>query len=281
MAHAATLEIKGLNKQYQVRGESLSVLEDISLSIKPGEFVSVVGSSGCGKSTLLKLIIGLEDDYQGELLLDGNRLVGTSLERGIVFQEHRLFPWLTVEQNIGIGLLNNTKLTDEEKRKSIREHIELVGLNDFANAYPYQLSGGMSQRVAIARALVNRPEVLLLDEPFGALDAFTRAYLQEELQRIWEKEGITMILVTHDVEEAVYLGDRVVVMQPRPGRIKRIVDVPLARERNRASAAFAAIKEEVLSEFADTTGAKVELITESAPKELYQHSNELSYQEAA
>jgi ABC-type nitrate/sulfonate/bicarbonate transport system ATPase subunit len=281
MAHAATLEIKGLNKQYQVRGESLSVLEDISLSIKPGEFVSVVGSSGCGKSTLLKLIIGLEDDYQGELLLDGNRLVGTSLERGIVFQEHRLFPWLTVEQNIGIGLLNNTKLTDEEKRKSIQEHIELVGLNDFANAYPYQLSGGMSQRVAIARALVNRPEVLLLDEPFGALDAFTRAYLQEELQRIWEKEGITMILVTHDVEEAVYLGDRVVVMQPRPGRIKRIVDVPLQRERNRASAAFAAIKEEVLSEFADTTGTKVELIAESAPQELYQHSNELSYQEAA
>ena len=281
MAHAATLEIKGLNKQYQVRGESLSVLEDISLSIKPGEFVSVVGSSGCGKSTLLKLIIGLEDDYQGELLLDGNRLVGTSLERGIVFQEHRLFPWLTVEQNIGIGLLNNTKLTDDEKRKSIQEHIELVGLKDFANAYPYQLSGGMSQRVAIARALVNRPEVLLLDEPFGALDAFTRAYLQEELQRIWEKEGITMILVTHDVEEAVYLGDRVVVMQPRPGRIKRIVDVPLARERNRASAAFAAIKEEVLSEFADTTGAKVELITEAAPKELYQHSDELSYQEAA
>jgi NitT/TauT family transport system ATP-binding protein/sulfonate transport system ATP-binding protein len=281
MAHAATLEIKGLNKQYQVRGESLSVLEDISLSIKPGEFVSVVGSSGCGKSTLLKLIIGLEDDYQGEMLLDGNRLVGTSLERGIVFQEHRLFPWLTVEQNIGIGLLNNTKLTDEEKRKSIQDHIELVGLKDFASAYPYQLSGGMSQRVAIARALVNRPEVLLLDEPFGALDAFTRAYLQEELQRIWEKEGITMILVTHDVEEAVYLGDRVVVMQPRPGRIKRIVDVPLARERNRASAAFAAIKEEVLSEFADTTGAKVELITESAPKELYQHSNELNYQEAA
>jgi ABC-type nitrate/sulfonate/bicarbonate transport system ATPase subunit len=281
MAHAATLEIKGLNKQYQVRGESLSVLEDISLSIKPGEFVSVVGSSGCGKSTLLKLIIGLEDDYQGDMLLDGNRLVGTSLERGIVFQEHRLFPWLTVEQNIGIGLLNNTKLTDEEKRKSIQDHIELVGLKDFTNAYPYQLSGGMSQRVAIARALVNRPEVLLLDEPFGALDAFTRAYLQEELQRIWEKEGITMILVTHDVEEAVYLGDRVVVMQPRPGRIKRIVDVPLARERNRASAAFAAIKEEVLSEFADTTGAKVELIPEAAPKELYQHSNELNYQEAA
>jgi NitT/TauT family transport system ATP-binding protein/sulfonate transport system ATP-binding protein len=251
MAHAATLEIKNLNKQYQVHGASLPVLENISLSIKPGEFVSIVGASGCGKSTLLKLIIGLEDDYQGELLLDGSRIVGTSLERGIVFQEHRLFPWLNVEQNIAIGLLNNTKLSDEEKRKSIQEHIELVGLKEFANAYPYQLSGGMSQRVAIARALVNRPEVLLLDEPFGALDAFTRAFLQAELQRIWEKEGITMILVTHDVEEAVYLGDRVVVMQPRPGRIKRIVDVPLARERNRATPEFTAIKNEVLSEFAN------------------------------
>jgi NitT/TauT family transport system ATP-binding protein/sulfonate transport system ATP-binding protein len=203
MAHAATLEIKDLHKQYQVQGASLSVLENISLSIKPGEFVSIVGSSGCGKSTLLKLLIGLEDQYQGEILLDGKRIVGTSLERGIVFQEHRLFPWLTVEQNIAIGLLNNTKLSADEKTKSIQEHIELVGLNDFAAAYPYQLSGGMSQRVAIARALVNRPEVLLLDEPFGALDAFTRVRLQNELQRIWEKEGITMILVTHDVEEAV------------------------------------------------------------------------------
>lgn len=277
MAHAATLEIKDLNKQYQVRGESLPVLANISLSIKPGEFVSIVGSSGCGKSTLLKLIIGLEDDYQGELLLDGNRIVGTSLERGIVFQEHRLFPWLTVEQNIGIGLLNNTRLTDDEKRKSVQEHIELVGLKDFASAYPYQLSGGMSQRVAIARALVNRPEVLLLDEPFGALDAFTRAYLQKELQRIWEKEGITMILVTHDVEEAVYLGDRVVVMQPRPGRIKRIVDVALPRERNRASAAFIAIKKEVLSEFSDTADAKAGLISEPALEEQFQHGDELCY----
>lgn len=275
MAHAATLEIKGLNKQYTSRGKSLSVLEDISLSIKPGEFVSIVGSSGCGKSTLLKLIIGLEDDYQGELLLDGNRIAGTSLERGIVFQEHRLFPWLTVEQNINIGLLNNTKLSEEEKRKSVHEHIELVGLKDFANAYPYQLSGGMSQRVAIARALVNRPEVLLLDEPFGALDAFTRAYLQQELQRIWEKEGITMILVTHDVEEAVYLGDRIVVMQPRPGRIKRIVDVDLPRARNRSSAEFVALKEEVLREFADTPATETELVTETVEEVHYSNIHEL------
>ncbi len=281
MAHAATLEIKNLNKQYQVGDKSLPVLEDISLSIKPGEFVSIVGSSGCGKSTLLKLLIGLEDQYQGDILLDGKRIIGTSLERGIVFQEHRLFPWLTVEQNISIGLLNNTELSAEEKTNSIQEHIELVGLKDFANAYPYQLSGGMSQRVAIARALVNRPEVLLLDEPFGALDAFTRAYLQQELQRIWEKEGITMILVTHDVEEAVYLGDRVVVMQPRPGRIKRVIDVNLPRERTRSSAKFTAIKEEVLREFADTPDTVEELTTQTtvneAPKNSFLTADALCY----
>jgi ABC-type nitrate/sulfonate/bicarbonate transport system ATPase subunit len=192
-----------------------------------------------------------------------------------VFQEHRLFPWLTVEQNISIGLLNNTKLSEEEKRKSVQEHIELVGLNDFAHAYPYQLSGGMSQRVAIARALVNRPEVLLLDEPFGALDAFTRAYLQQELQRIWEKEGITMILVTHDVEEAVYLGDRIVVMQPRPGRIKRIVDVNLPRTRDRASAEFVALKEAVLNEFADTPATETELVSAGVEEIIYTDIPEL------
>lgn len=250
MAHAGTLDIKHLSKHYEVKGEPLKVLDDISLSIKPGEFVSIVGSSGCGKSTLLRLIIGLEGDYKGEILLDGKRIVGTSLDRGIVFQEHRLFPWLTVEQNVGLGLLNAPG-TQAEKGRNVQEHIALVGLKGFETAYPHQLSGGMSQRVAIARALVNRPEVLLLDEPFGALDALTRAYLQQELERIWRAEGITAILVTHDVEEAVYLGDRVVVMQPRPGRVKRIVDVPLARPRDRGAADFAALKDDVLSEFGD------------------------------
>jgi sulfonate transport system ATP-binding protein len=254
MANAATLEIKDLSKQYQIKGEPLSVLENISLTIKPGEFLSIVGTSGCGKSTLLRLIIGLEAEYQGDILLDGERIVGTSLKRGIVFQEHRLFPWLTVEQNIAIGLLNSPG-TDEGKRKSVREHIDLVGLNGFETAYPHQISGGMSQRVAIARALVNRPEVLLLDEPFGALDAITRAYLQEELQRICQAEGITAVLVTHDVEEAIYLGDRVVVMQPRPGRIKRVVEVSLPRPRDRGTAGFAAIKQDVLREFSDAPRA--------------------------
>ncbi|MES2205889.1 MAG: ABC transporter ATP-binding protein [Pseudomonadota bacterium] len=257
MAHAGTLDIKHLSKHYPVRNKApLSVLEDISLSIKPGEFVSIVGSSGCGKSTLLRLIIGLENDYVGDIQLDGHQIVGTSLDRGIVFQEHRLFPWLTVEQNIGIGLLN-ADLSEASKRQTIQEHIALVGLEGFESAYPHQISGGMSQRVAIARALVNRPEVLLLDEPFGALDALTRTYLQQELHRIWEAEGITMILVTHDVEEAVYLGDRVVVMQPRPGRIKRIIDVPLPHPRDRASYAFSVLKEDVLSEFSEKPNEEI------------------------
>jgi ABC-type nitrate/sulfonate/bicarbonate transport system ATPase subunit len=249
MAHAGTLDIDALSKQYTVKGgKTLPVLDNVSLSIRPGEFVSIVGASGCGKSTLLRLVIGLEGDYQGDIRLDGKRITGTSLNRGIVFQEHRLFPWLTVEQNVGLGLLNAT-IGEAEKRETVREHIHLVGLQGFEGSYPHQLSGGMSQRVAIARALVNRPEVLLLDEPFGALDMLTRHHLQQELQRIWQAEGITAILVTHDVEEAVYLGDRVVVMQPRPGRIRRIVDVPLDRPRDRQSAGFVAIKDDVLAEF--------------------------------
>ncbi|NKI92144.1 ABC transporter ATP-binding protein [Rhizobacter sp. SG703] len=249
MANAGTLQIQHLSKQYDVRGDPLRVLEDITLTVDPGEFVSIVGSSGCGKSTLLRLIVGLEDDYQGEVLLDGERIVGTSLDRGIVFQEHRLFPWLTVEQNIGLGLLNGG-LGEAQKADTVREHIALVGLEGFETAWPHQLSGGMSQRVAIARALVNRPEVLLLDEPFGALDALTRAHLQQELHRIWQAEGITMILVTHDVEEAIYLGDKVVVMEPRPGRIRRIVPVALDHPRDRVGLAFSRVKEDVLAEFA-------------------------------
>lgn len=256
MAHAGTLDIRGLNKQYEVRGEALPVLQDIHLTIEPGAFVSIVGSSGCGKSTLLRLVIGLEGDYQGEILLNGQRIAGTSLNRGIVFQEHRLFPWLTVEKNVALGLLNSN-LTEGMQRATVREHIELVGLSGFEKAYPHQLSGGMSQRVAIARALVNRPDILLLDEPFGALDAVTRAHLQQELLRIWQQEGITMILVTHDVEEAVFLGDQVVVMEPRPGRIRRVVPVDLPHPRERTSFAFAAAKEAVMHEFAGHPAAEL------------------------
>jgi sulfonate transport system ATP-binding protein len=250
MAHAGILDIRGLNKQYEVRGQTLHVLQNIDITIEPGEFVSIVGASGCGKSTLLRLIVGLDGDHQGEMLLDGQRIRGTSLRRGIVFQEHRLFPWLTVERNIALSLLNSD-LTEGQQRATVAEHIELVGLKGFEKTYPHQLSGGMSQRVAIARALVNRPDILLLDEPFGALDAMTRAHLQQELHRIWQAEGITMILVTHDVEEAVYLGDKVVVMDPRPGRIRKTIPVPLAHPRDRSSYAFTTVKEAVLREFGE------------------------------
>jgi NitT/TauT family transport system ATP-binding protein/sulfonate transport system ATP-binding protein len=168
-----------------------------------------------------------------------------------VFQDHRLFPWLSVKDNIRVALLNS-KLTVPEQEKLIDEHIELVGLSKFKEAFPAQLSGGMSQRVAIARSLINRPKILLLDEPFGALDALTRANLQKELQRIWQAEKITMIIVTHDVEEAVFLGDRVVVMQPNPGRIKRIVPVNLPHPRVREDVRLSAIRNDILTDFSNT-----------------------------
>jgi sulfonate transport system ATP-binding protein len=180
--------------------------------------------------------------------MDGRPIGGTSLDRGIVFQEHRLFPWLTVTQNIALGLLN-ADLPEADKQRAVQQHVALVGLTGFENAHPHQLSGGMSQRVAIARALVNRPQVLLLDEPFGALDALTRLNLQQELQRIWKAEGITMILVTHDVEEAVFLGQRVIVMAPRPGRIRRTLAVDLPYPRQRRDTEFLRLRDEVLAEF--------------------------------
>ncbi len=250
MTHAARLQIRDLNKAFTVESQHLPVLEAINLDIRPGEFISIVGASGCGKSTLLRLIVGLESDYGGSILLDGKPVQGASRNRGIVFQEHRLFPWLTVEQNVALSLLN-TPLSADEKNRQVQEHIRLVRLEGFEKAWPSQLSGGMSQRVAIARALVARPEILLLDEPFGALDAMTRSHLQDELQAILQQEGITTIMVTHDVEEALYLGDRVVIMEPRPGRIRRIVNVPLSRPRDRGSHLFSCIKDEILSEFSD------------------------------
>ena len=247
------LTLENISKRFASRPGSttqLQVLDNIQLDIAPGEFISIVGASGCGKSTLLRLILGLDEEYDGRILINGQPIAGTGLERGIVFQDHRLFPWLNVEQNVAVGL-KNSPLSSAEKRDTVREHIELVGLQDFIDAYPHQISGGMAQRVAIARGLVNRPSVLLLDEPLGALDALTRARLQGELQNIWAKEKITMILVTHDVDEAVFLGDRVVVMQPNPGRIRRILDVGLPRPRNRSDSRFIALRDDVLSDFAE------------------------------
>jgi sulfonate transport system ATP-binding protein len=246
------LQIDAVSKRFRVNGAPLNVLDSVDLSVAPGEFLTIVGASGCGKSTLLRLIAGLDTEFQGDVTLDGRRVTEPSLDRGLVFQEPRLFPWLTVAQNVALGLLN-AGLGKAARNRAVAEHIALVGLTGFQDAYPHQLSGGMAQRAAIARGLVNRPGVLLLDEPFGALDALTRARLQDELQRIWAAEGITMLLVTHDVEEAVYLGDRVVVMAPRPGRIAATFDVPQARPRDRCSPALARLRDRVMAALVATT----------------------------
>src|ERR1700743_1934028 len=247
-ALSESLDILHVSKHYAQRGVPLAVLDDITLRVRPGEFVSVLGSSGCGKSTLLRLIAGLDSDSSGDIRVAAERVKDTSLERGVVFQDHRLFPWLTASQNI-LAALRNAPLSAKEKREAVAEHIALVGLNGFENAYPHQLSGGMAQRVAIARGLVNRPRVLLLDAPFGALDALTRRRLQQELQRIWQHEKITMILVTHDVDEAIYLGDRVVTMAPRPGRVRRIAHVDLPRPRDHSDPRFVRLGEQILADF--------------------------------
>jgi sulfonate transport system ATP-binding protein len=243
------LEVREVGKSYAVaQGRvRLSVLSNIDLSVGSGRFLSIVGPSGCGKSTLLRLIAGLDADYTGSILLNGAEISGPSLSRGIVFQDHRLLPWLTLEQNIALSL-ENAGVSAKERAKRVREHILLVGLNGFEKSYPYQLSGGMAQRAAIARAIVNQPEVLLLDEPLGALDALTRLRLQDELLRIWRYEKTTMILVTHDVCEAVFLSNEIAVMSAKPGFISRRFTIDLDYPRNRSSRAFVDLQSDVLAE---------------------------------
>ena len=245
------LEISHINKVFEVDGGQVHALEDINLSIAKGEFVSIVGTSGCGKSTLLRIIGGLESKTDGSIKVGEKEIESTGEERGMAFQESRLFPWLTVEKNVLFGLpySEKKKLSKKEQLEKAYHYLELVGLADFGKAYPNQLSGGMQQRVSIARALIENPEILLLDEPFGALDAVTKINMQEEIQRIWEHEKKTMILVTHDIEEAVYLGDRIVVFSARPGKIVKIVDVPLPRPRYRSSGEFVEIKKSIMKEF--------------------------------
>ncbi|WP_164827980.1 ABC transporter ATP-binding protein [Sinorhizobium meliloti] len=242
---APTLEIRHLDKSFTVVGRELKVLAGVDLSVKSGEFVTIVGASGCGKSTLLRLILGLDLDYSGDILVEGAPVRRPGLDRSIVFQDHRLLPWLTVEGNVAAAL-RRSPLSRSAKQEAVREQIELVGLTQFTKAYPAQLSGGMAQRVAIARALVNRPRFLLLDEPLGALDALTRLRLQDELKRIVQHEGTTALLVTHDVDEAVHLGHRIVVMQPHPGRIAMIISIPEQARQDRSSREFIRLRDEVL-----------------------------------
>lgn len=253
-----TLAIRDVSKHFQIEGQARLVLDHIDLSIDPGAFISIVGPSGCGKSTLLRLICGLDTDFSGDILLDGRPITGPSLDRGIVFQDHRLFPWMTVEQNVELALINRG-LDRKERQSLANERLALVNLTAFARAYPHQLSGGMAQRAAIARALVNEPRILLLDEPLGALDALTRLKVRAEIERIWLKTRSTMIMVTHDVAEAVHLASKVVVLSPHPGRVAAIVDVPFGYPRDRAEPALKRIEEEILALImADENGKEVQ-----------------------
>lgn len=240
-----SVELLHVSKSFGPPGQQLPVLDDVSLRIPQGQFVGIVGASGCGKSTLLRLIVGLDQEFSGQIAIDGHAVDGPGRERAIVFQDHRLFPWLTVRDNIGLGI-EELALPASEHGQKIEELIELVGLKGFEQAYPSQLSGGMAQRAAIARALIAEPEILLMDEPLGALDSLTRSYLQDELLRIWQQRRSTAIIVTHDVEEAVFLCDTIVVMAPRPGRIDAVIAVDLPRPRNRASLEFVQLKQQVL-----------------------------------
>ena len=241
-----TLSIQNVNKSFTVDGQKVDVLKDINMEVQEGEFIAIVGHRGCGKSTLLKIIAGLEKNDTGLVTVDGKEVNGPGMDRGMIFQEHRLFPWMSIEKNVQLGLKG---LSKEEKTKLSDQYLELVKLSEFKKAYPSQLSGGMSQRAAIARSLVSQPEVLLLDEPFGALDALTKIELQEELLKIRERFHNTMLMVTHDIEEAVYLADRIVVMSARPGRIKDVIKVELGTYRDRGGSDFAHYKKKIFDYF--------------------------------
>ncbi len=247
------INIQHLNKKFLVDKKPIDVLSDINLQVKKGEFVTIVGHSGCGKSTLLKIMCGLVDYEDGIVERNGHKVEGPGPKCGMVFQDHRLLPWLKIKDNVGFGLRH---LSKEEQEKKVKEHLELVGLSDFADSYPSQLSGGMSQRAAIARGLAGNPTILLLDEPFGALDALTRIQMQKEILRIQEQEGTTMVMVTHDIDEAVYLGDRIVVMSARPGEIKDIIETDPVESKKRGSATFAKYKKKIYDYFFDNVEEK-------------------------
>jgi NitT/TauT family transport system ATP-binding protein len=240
------LEIRDLNQSFRKDdGSSLVVLDHVNFDVKDEEFVCILGSSGCGKTTLLRLIAGLDEAQAGSIFLDGEEIRGTSPKVGMVFQEYSLFPWRTVVDNIAFGL-EMMGVAKEERYGIASQYLELVNLTQFRDSYPSELSGGMRQRVAVARALALDPVLLLMDEPFGALDAQTRNMLQKELLDIWQKTKKTIVFITHSVDEAVYLSDRILVLTPRPGRICRTFEISLPRPRDRTSVEFANVRREVL-----------------------------------
>ncbi|EAL11609.1 taurine ABC transporter, ATP-binding protein [Bacillus cereus G9241] len=240
-----TVSIHEVSKYFSKQTGTVQVLENINFQLEKGDFVTVIGPSGCGKSTLLKIIAGLDSDFEGEIIIDGERITKPSKKQGFIFQEHRLFPWLTVEENIAADL----SLKDKYVKDKVKEWVEIVRLDGFEKSYPKEISGGMSQRVAIARALLRDPNVLLLDEPFGALDAFTRSHLQEVLLNIWEQKKTTMIFVTHDIDEAIYLSNRIVIMSAKPGKIHKVIENNLSYPRSKTSESFQEIRKKVLQQF--------------------------------
>ena len=243
-AGSAILHIEGVHKRFATNGGEIEALRAVDLSIGRGEFVCLIGASGCGKSTLLRMIAGFEIPTTGQVRMNGDPVTGPGPDRGMVFQDYGLFPWLTVRRNIGFG--PTARGVPRSQVDAIAERfIAMIGLDRFADAYPHQLSGGMKQRVAIARVLANDAAVLLMDEPFGALDAMTRERLQTELLTLWEATGLTVLFVTHAIEEAILLADRVIVMSPGPGRISADVRIELARPRDVVSAPFNEMRREL------------------------------------
>jgi len=231
------LELQAVSKQFELQGQRIEALRDANLTVRKGEFVCLIGASGCGKSTLLRIVAGFETTSRGQAHMWGMPIARPGPERGMVFQDYGLFPWLTVRGNIAFGPSSRGRSTGEIK-DTVERFISLVGLQRFADAYPHQLSGGMKQRVAIARVLANDAEIVLMDEPFGALDAMTRERLQDELLDIWQRTGLTVLFVTHSIEEAIFLADRIVVMSPGPGRIESEITVDLPRPRAVVSSEF-------------------------------------------
>lgn len=244
-ARAGALEVRALSHQFVIKGMPLRVLEGISFSIPPHGFLAMVGPSGCGKSTLLRLAAGLEQPTGGALYMDGQPVLGPDPRRALVFQDPTLYPWRTVWRNVALGLEARGLLQRDDQR--VHDVLKRVDLAPFARALPHQLSGGMAQRVALARALVNEPPLLLLDEPLGQLDALTRVTMQRELLRLWEASGFTALLVTHDVDEALYLADRVLVLSPRPGRMIGAVEVDVPRPRHHADPRLQDLRTQVLT----------------------------------
>jgi NitT/TauT family transport system ATP-binding protein len=241
-----TLSVEHLTKEYAKNGqERVQALVNISLEIQDTEFVCVLGPSGCGKTTLLRIIAGLERPTSGRVHIDGTVIEGPSQKMGMIFQDYSLYPWRTVNENIAFGLEMNN-VPREKRAKIVQKYLELAGLSDFGNSYPHELSGGMRQRIAVVRALAVEPSVLLMDEPFGALDAQTRNMLQHELLEIWQKTKKTILFVTHSVDEAVYLADRIVVLTPRPGHICEVIPIDQLRPRDRTSVEFARVRRHVL-----------------------------------